>query len=380
MSKYNTNDSSPSWVDYSGASKMRLKMSGGCCMSVGWDDKAPRDYVTIRGFEVTGSGARITWGGNYSVLENMWVHDVSGLGATVQYNQAVTDGTCSILGITHDITVRNNVIERGIGEGIYIAGNYNYAPDGGCQTGAGGGDNHYDILIEGNTLTDTGSNGGQGDGIDLKAGLYNVTVRGNTISRTHAGTPPNCSGGDGIATLGQMNLSTHDSNYLIENNVIHNLGCSGAGGDSSHGIALGALHSVIVRNNVIYNVPGTGIVAWTRVTGLTPNNQRIRVYNNTIYAAAGGALSFSDFDDTPIQINNLVLNSGTSGVVVNAVGGDFHLVSGSPAIDKGTNLSATGFATDIDGHSRPQGSAWSIGAYEFSTTQLASPQNPHILR
>ena len=89
MSKYNTNDSNPSWTDYTGSNKMRLNMTGGCCISIGWDDDVQRDYITIRGFEVTGSGARIRWGGSYSVLENMWVHDVTSLGATVQFNEAV---------------------------------------------------------------------------------------------------------------------------------------------------------------------------------------------------------------------------------------------------------------------------------------------------
>jgi len=33
----------------------------------------------MRGFEVTGSGARITWGGSHTVLENIWSHDVTTL-------------------------------------------------------------------------------------------------------------------------------------------------------------------------------------------------------------------------------------------------------------------------------------------------------------
>jgi hypothetical protein len=398
MSKYNTNDSSASWADYTGSNRMRLTMTGGCCFSIGWDDDVQRDYITIRGFEVTGSGARIRWGGSYSVLENMWVHDVTTLGATVQFNEAVS-GSCRLYGIDHDITVRNNVIQRGIGEGIYIAGNYNLADDDGCTTGPNAGDNHYDILIENNTLTDTGLNGDQGDGIDLKAGLYNVTVRGNTISFTHAGGKDDCAGGDGIVTLGQMPLSTHDSNYLIENNVIHDLGCSN-GSDASNGMSLGALHSATIRNNVVYNIPATGIVAWTRESGRTPNDQRIRIYNNTVYGAGGG-LGFSDFDDAPVLRNNLLVNNAVSiqgnppgidsdynllsptgsrlpegtdsivlgstpGILANPGGGDFHLMPGSPAIAKGVDLDATGFATDISGSARPPGPAWDIGAYQFT--------------
>jgi hypothetical protein len=411
MSLYNTNDAAPNWVAYTGTKKFKINCSHTCgSLSLGWGDDNQRDYVTIRGFEVTGSGARIRWGGNFSYLEYMWVHDVSVLGATVQSNQPVADGTCADLGIDHDVTIRNIVIQKGIGEGIYVAANYNDPADGGCQTGPHGGDNNYDILIEGNTITDSGINGDQGDGIDLKAGLYNVTVRGNTISKTHAGPPPKCSGGDGITTLGQMRLSTHESNFLIENNIVHHGGCVIAGSsDSSHGIALGALHGAVVRNNVIYSNPGAGIIGWTRTTGLTPNNQRIRVYNNTVYGCALGGIGFSDFDDGPVLRNNLVfkntgsqlsgqipsidsnynlfaptgsdlpegshsiVQSSTSGIVVNAAGGNFHLTSTSPARDKGLNLSilsnlpvgATAFYTDKDNATRPRGAAWDIGAYEF---------------
>jgi hypothetical protein len=271
-------------------------------------------------------------------------------------------------------------------------------------TGPLSGDNHYDILVENNTTIDSGINGEEGEGIDVKAGIYNVTIRGNTFSFTHSGVGTNCSQGSGIDTLGQMPNSTHDSNYLIENNVIHDMGCSNVS-DSSHGMALGALHSATIRNNVIYNVPSTGwgIRAWTRLSGVTPNNQRIRIYNNTVYGAGGG-LAFTDFDDAPVLRNNLLVNvtdsidgnppridsdynllspsgsqlpegshsivlSSTGGIFANPGGGDFHLVLGSPAIGKGANLYATGFATDISGTPRPQGTAWDIGAYEFTRRQ-----------
>jgi hypothetical protein len=48
--------------------------------------------------------------------------------------------------------------------------------------------------------------------------------------------------------------------------------------------------------------------------------------------------------------------------LLNPSSNDFHLTTGSPAIDAGVTTAVT---IDYDGNSRPQGSAYDIGAYEF---------------
>jgi len=353
----------------------------GCCFSIGWDDDVQRDYITIRGFEVTGSGARIRWGGSYSVLEYVWSHDVTDLGATIQFNAAVTDyPDCQDLGKAHDITVRNNLIERGIGEGIYIAGTYTFTRYGGCPSY---GNTHSDILIESNTIRDPGANGDQGDGIDLKGGLLHVTVRNNVIQNAFVpGTDPG-NGGDGIVAEGVFPPAK--SHYLFEGNRIFD--------GTGYGIIFVALNGIVIRNNVISN-NGGGIYS---AGDLTLPASNVEIYNNTVYI---GGVSIGETHGIKLR-NNLLIGSGTqiggynatgidsdynllapagsgfaegphsivrtstTDIVVNPAAGDFHLGPGSPAIDKGVSLSVTGFATDFDGIFRPQGTAWDIGAYEF---------------
>jgi hypothetical protein len=289
----------------------------------------------------------------------------------------VTDfPNCMDLGKSHDITVRNILVERGIGEGLYIAGTYLYTSDGGCPDT---GNNHSDILIEGNTVRDPAVNGGEGEGLDLKAGLLNVTVRNNTFVNPH--------NGNGIDLLGTFDSAR--SNYTIEGNLIVN-------STAYAGLTLQSIHGVVIRNNIIYNSTRTGIA----LSGdTTYSNSDVEIYNNTLYHN-GAAIGIDHVDGIIIK-NNLILDNrspgnyststhitsdynlwaptnarwsegpdsiiqrNTSGLVQDAASADFHLAVGSPAIGKGTSLSATGFATDISGNSRPRATAWSIGAYEF---------------
>jgi hypothetical protein len=80
------------------------------------------------------------------------------------------------------------------------------------------------------------------------------------------------------------------------------------------------------------------------------------VRNNVAYLAAVSSGSTSG-----------VMFSGnlpsTDPKLVNPSAFDFHLQSGSPAID--TGLTFSDVTTDYDGHVRPQGPAYDIGADEY---------------
>src|SRR5262249_36530891 len=138
---------------------------------------------------------------------------------------------------------------------------------GGCLSY---GNTHSDILIESNTVNNSGANGDQGDGLDLKAGLMHVTVRNNVITNTH---PPG-GGGDGIVSEGVF--APAKTNYLIEGNRIFN--------GTGFGIALLGQNGTVVRNNIIYNMAASGIGLYGDV-GI--NNANLRIYNNTLYRNAG---------------------------------------------------------------------------------------------
>ncbi len=381
MSKYNANDASPSWLDYSGSNKFHISIVNGFISIGTQNENYPTHYTTIRGFDVSGDSGRILYGGNYTVVEYMHVHDVLTIGSTIQFQRAVLADCSAFFGNLHDITLRNNDIDHGFGEAIYIGSNYLTA--GGC---ASWGNAHSDVLIESNNISNPGFTGGQGDGIDVKAGVLNVTIRNNVIHDNSTAQNP-----AGITTDGVFPGAP--GNYLIENNRIYN--------GASSGIRLQSQNQTVVRNNLIYNT-GTGL----SVTGsVAPSNFNIDIYNNTVVNNSAG-VSIGDADKVNIK-NNIVFGNGggavkqatafsstnlnsdynlygptgaatalnegphavnvlaTASVFVDPINGDYRLIPGSPAIDKGLDLGANGFTRDLSGLARGQLTGWDIGAYEL---------------
>src|SRR5262249_40276417 len=156
------------------------------------------------------------------------------------------------------------------------------------------GNTHSDILIEGNTIQHPGSNGDQGDGIDLKTGLMHVTVRNNVITNTH----PTGGGGDGIVSEGVF--APAQTQYLMEGNRIS--------GGTGFGIALMAQNGTVVRNNLIYNMAVSGIGLYGDV-GI--DNANVWIYNNTLYRNAGN-VSIGQTQGVILR-NNLVFGDSTGG-------------------------------------------------------------------
>ena len=167
---------------------------------------------------------------------------------------------------------------------------------------------------------------------------------------------------------------------VVRNNKIYNNGLHPSLG---YGLVQAWGADNLIYNNLIYSNPG-GILIYI-------DSENVGVYNNTIYSntvAEGIALQF--YQSAPIIHNNIVFanessivdyggtgspvisnNFTTDPKFINASTNDFHLQSSSPAINAGTTVSTV--TTDFDGVSRPQGSAYDIGAYEFTSAPPPPP-------
>jgi hypothetical protein len=258
-----------------------------------------------------------------------------------------------------------------------------------------------------------------------RPGLYsegNHIVRGNTfynigIHRPHYAPGENIMYNPGSNSLVENNIA-HDctngfgmwytgislQNITIRNNVFYNMGrfdlnpwAIGANGSSAIYLSVPAT-GILVYNNIIYNSGSFADGVSTpsnfnayRVGTQANSSTTSSFYNNTIYnLISPGAFAVSVFNSAPTQVKNNIgylAQGGFSGGTqsnnlltnpsfVNAEAADFHLQSGSVAIDQGVTVA--GVTVDYAGTPRPQGAAYDIGAYEGAgsgTGSMAAPKN-----
>ncbi len=220
--------------------------------------------------------------------------------------------------------------------------------------------------------------------------------------------------GNKIHDMTGYGIYTRDDNGLIEGNIFHDIG----GYAIHHFQQNHTVNNWIIRNNVIYNSGKNycykGTCGMKKTAVVISRGQNTRFYNNLIYDNHAGiqvGLSAVDHvianntvygnDTYGIQIgddygsskyarivNNLVWGNKTAQIkdvginttfeanlttdpqVVNAAAADFHLRTGSPAINAGVNLYSLGVTKDFEGKARPQTGAFEIGAYEFGSAPL----------
>jgi len=282
------------------------------------------------------------------------------------------------------ITIRNSVVYGSTRTGIFfgfVAYNtvencesYNNGEHGIYQSNSGDYYTGRRNLIHNNASCGQHMNGDESMGLD---GLIQyAVVEQCAMWGDGAGAAINC---DGV------------SDSIFRNNLAYNEGgagitlfqCDGAEASSRNKIYNNTFYFPSGGRNVIYGCNGTG-------------NQ---VYNNILYTGskcsicvrAPSELSVCDYnvvvdrfskDDGSSTITLAAWQSQTGfdthsflstpeALFVNPSGNDFHLKSGSPAINAGKTLSEV--TNDRDGNSRPQGSAYDIGAYEYVS---GAPQPP----
>lgn len=264
-----------------------------------------------------------------------------------------------------------------------------------------------ELLVQNNNVSGT-----RNSGIYTSNSADHPTIRGNTVHST---------GGNGIHFNGDISQGGDGliSYALVENNTIYDVGAVVGGSainmdgiqysriqnnllynNHAKGITLyhidaaeGSKYNVVANNTVVQASNATGY-ALSLKSGSTFNS----VFNNILIGGSGfsGAMNVTDdslaglYSDYNIVQDAFTINDGISNIslsswkaaqhqdlhssvataaaiFVDPAANDYHLISSSPAINAGTNVSLEVQAptTDINGVVRPNGQNWDAGAYEF---------------
>lgn len=235
--------------------------------------------------------------------------------------------------------------------GMYVSGNYNRVLHNHIH-GFASGDclltypytlNHVDVV--GNTVNGCGAN-------SLDHGIYVATNYGtiaNNISYGNAGFGIHCWHGC--------------NNMTISNNLMFGNGQGGmVVGQGDAGATTGA-NNFVVSNNIAINNGGYGI----EEHGSTGSNNRY--LDNTVYGNSQGGIYLQTGSQSGTSTSDVRFVSYKSDGT-----GDYHLQSGSPAIDTGTMTGAP--STAYDDAPRPQGAAPDRGVYEYGSSTTTPAPSP----
>ncbi|NIM17494.1 MAG: DUF1565 domain-containing protein, partial [Candidatus Aminicenantes bacterium] len=344
-------------------------------------DISQRAYIKISGLQIRNAGPNDNNTGilvdysSYIIIENNYTKNTtsSGIGVwdsnniTVDNNEvelACNDGEqeCISIAVTDTFEVKNNHVHHsGLGtiggEGICLKDG---SSDGkvynnhvhhlnrlGIYMDAW--DKHtYNIDVYRNVVHDINGNdcftfaaesGGLLENITLYNNIgYNADLNGVSVSL------------NGDAAVKPM------KDITIINNTFYNNGRGIWGGGIS--VENPNAQNVVIRNNIV----SQNHIYQIEVEPNVPM-QNLTVDHNLIHG-------FRDYDDE-IKGSNYVEGDP---LFVNAPGADFHLQQNSPAIDSGSSTGAP--ANDHDGNTRPQGSGYDIGAYEYVTNGGVDGEEP----
>ena len=345
-------------------------------------------YITIEGFEMTGAneGYMMTWNGSFGELLNNKIHDTGASWGVIR-------------GDGDNFTLRGNHYYSSSGPGddlaIFIIGGDNSLAENN-EIGPGKDVDAFRVwgtnnIIRGNYIHDLSLSSGSGSHQDViqtfglgGATSRNIVFEKNLINNTN---------GNGLQMfMTESNGSANMRDWDIRNNVY-----IGVSGQANLGIP-----NIRFYNNTVYNSgAGNNLIMYLYDASGKSNFSGAQIKNNIFITPSGissyGKVLSVGSSGSNIQIsNNFISRIGTWGSVSgfndpNGINGgnpqfantspnDFHLQSTSPAINRGTTL--TGFNYDHDGVTRPQGSAWDIGAFEYggsSTTTLLAPTNLRLV-
>jgi hypothetical protein len=293
--------------------------------SVGVDGDTFASHVTIRNVRSYDNGF---WGILTGYVHDLVIENNETSGSAIEHGIYVSNSGDRPI-------IRNNKSWGNDKNGIHINGDIDQGGDGIIS----------DALVSGNIIFDNGTHGGSAINMD---GVQNSRIDNNLIYNNHA---------SGIS-LYQINGGGPSTGNIVVNNTVHQAG----DGRWALNIRDGSTGNTALNNIFIteHLYRGSVSVDSDSLAGFVSDYNVL-----TPRFTTDGGDSVLDFDEwkslTGNETHSLVANAAQ--LFLGAGSGDYHLLSNSPAVDKGTSVQAP--HADFEGHLRPAGAAFDIGADEF---------------
>jgi hypothetical protein len=334
------------------------------------------------GIEITGGQMGINFQQLSSDFEvdHLYVHNTGCVGIV-----AKTDPTCDASTWKGNFVMKNtsfhdNLISNTGCEGFYIGNSHYDSGVGKTCNGTNLTVKEHDVVnvqVYNNTLQSIGN-----DGIQIGAAVSGCVVHHNTV--TNYGALNNYGHTNGFqAGGGTTQAKVYDN--IIDTGNGYCFWDSGGGGIYYNNIArnglLGGFSLIdyagnyaptgfMVMNNTIVNCPQFDIIMYSE----GPPTSRIA--NNIFVTNQASGYTYIKYNSSTaqartVEANNLKTNNIAALNFTNAGGMDYHLLTGSPAINAGTDLTSYGVTVDKDGKARV--GAYDQGAFEFGGASNQSP-------
>jgi hypothetical protein len=282
-----------------------------------------------------------------------------GSGQSACFHSATTTNLAFYGNYVHNVGDQHGSIDKYY-HGVYFTTNSNHidagwntiinnpggsTTSGGCramQFYSTGGSDQYDLHVHDNLVHDSIC-----DGLNFSTvNPNNGTVEAYNNVVYHVGTGPDPANGSSSYTCVNYGTSSSPTTPAqLYNNTLVDCGPR-ANGSSSGVVAI--TFPLVMRNNISYSL-SSGEPYFT--SGTQGNVAADLAGSNNLWYGNGNG---------PSQTTS---NVNADPQFVNLSGHDYHLQSTSPAKDAGVTIS--GLLTDIEGVTRPQGSSYDIGAYEY---------------
>lgn len=310
------------------------------------------------------------WGSDYIEIDNV---EVDGMGGSIH--------EVGISVMSKDVTIRNSHIHNGRthgGSGLSLVAAF-------CYDFMEEGDLTCNLLVESTTISDANrgialqSVGGNGHGAQMNATIKNTTFS-NIFSDEAPSNPSEPTAGIEVVAVDESDEGPSGAQSIINLTTINNTF------DNIYDIEPGEYKATAIselvysenttinhtmQNNLFASGNGDDAVNYSRLEYDAEEDEFIEVTNHPNFSltSLGGSLSSDGSLSTWLNQSTDKHNQTSLASFLGILGDNggpvptLALLSGSPAIDSGTNAS-TYVSTDARGIARPQGLAYDSGAYE----------------